>query len=106
MNLIAINLHMALEIYQFLVGNVWQLGHTSNGYFDKLSKQFRKLENWSRYSDVQGPMDKLQDHGDKPGSFEEKISDVTTRHQTFRRVIFFNNNSMVKLRLHCFAAIK
>jgi hypothetical protein len=66
-------------------GQVWQLGHTSNGYFDKLSKQFRKLENWSRYSDVQEPMDKLQNHGDEPGSFEEKISDVTTRHQTFRR---------------------
>ena len=66
-------------------GQVWQLGHTDNGYFDKLSKQFRKLENWSRISDVQLPMDDLQDHGDKQGSFEEKISDITTRHQTLKR---------------------
>jgi hypothetical protein len=66
-------------------GQVWQLGHTDNGYFDKISKQFRKLENWGRSSDVQMPMDDLQDHGDKQGSFEEKISDITTRHQTFKR---------------------
>ena len=65
-------------------GQVWQLGHTDNGYFDKLSKQFRKLENWGQ-NDVQLPMDDLQDHGDEPGSFEEKISDITTRHQTFKR---------------------
>ena len=66
-------------------GLVWQLGHIDNGYFDKLSKQFRKLENWGRTSDVQLPMDDLQDHGDKQGSFEEKISNITTRHQTFKR---------------------
>jgi hypothetical protein len=30
-------------------------------------------------------MDDLQDHGDEPGSFEEKISDITTRHQTFKK---------------------
>lgn len=66
-------------------GFVWQLGHKDNGYFDKLSKKFKKLKNWSQYFDVQGPMNDLQDHGDEPGYFEEKISDITTRYQTFKR---------------------
>lgn len=67
-------------------GQVWQwVGHTNNGYFDKLSKQFRRLENWGRDYDVQLPMNDLKHHGDKQGSFEEKISEITTRHQTFKR---------------------
>ena len=64
---------------------VQQFRHTDNGYFDKLSKQFRKLENWARTRDVQLPMDDLQDHGNKQGSFKEEISNITTRHQTFKR---------------------